>query len=461
MLRGISFLITSVCVVLAASHAQAQPPELLRKVPTDAVWQPKGAIDGTTLGQFVPLSDPGGKALDRFYASLRQTTKGKHRTKVVVYGASHVASDSFTRRIRHWLQDRFGNAGAGFVGGFRPWRNYNNRDVNIRYSKRWRSYFVSRTRSRSDGLYGFAGASFASSRNQDYTRLSTTSRGDYGRTFSGIEVYYWKQPKGGDLQITIDGNAHTVSTQSAQPGCGYARYTLEDAAHKVEMRPAGNGQVLLFGASVERDVAGVMMDSMGINGARASAHLRWNDAVYNEHLKKRDPDLIIMAYGTNATGDADDPIDAYEARLERVLTKMRKAAPTASCVFVGPSDRPIKIRANNLHRSLVRKMKWRRQWRPIRSRGKKRSTNPVVFFRPRPRQAQVIAVQRRVAHRHACAYWDWNAMMGGSLSMLKWTHATPRLGSRDYVHHSGEGYKRAALLFWKALMVGYESKASQ
>ena len=87
--------------------------------------------------------------------------------------------------------------------------------------------------------------------------------------------------------------------------------------------------------------------------------------------------------------------------------------------------------------------------------------NPVVAFLPRPRQAQVIAVQKRVAHANGCAYWDWTAMMGGSLSMVRWTYAKPRMGSRDFVHHSGRGYARAAQLFWDALMVGFPAKPAQ
>ena len=79
----------------------------------------------------------------------------------------------------------------------------------------------------------------------------------------------------------------------------------------------------------------------------------------------------------------------------------------------------------------------------------------LIHFMPRPRQKAVIKAQKRVAHKHGCAYWDWVKMMGGSLSMVKWVHSEPRMGARDYVHLTGRGYVRAANLFWRALMKGY------
>ena len=215
------------------------------------------------------------------------------------------------------------------------------------------------------------------------------------------------------------------------------------------------------------------MDTVGINGARAQAHLEWRDDLYVEHLRKRQPDLLILAYGTNATGDKDDPISEYERRFEKVIKKARHAAGDASCVYIGPSDRPIKVgpydvvpdlakrllkeqgRHKDLRKIFPRTRKNKKGRRASRSKKVKKIRTAPLFFQPRPRQAQVIDVQRRISIKHGCAYWDWNAMMGGDLSMLKWVHASPRLGSRDYIHHNRAGYKRASDLFWDALMADY------
>jgi lysophospholipase L1-like esterase len=460
------------CVVLLAAPALAEEDvELLTEVPTDAVWPPTELADGTQLGLETPLVDPTGQALKQFYESLQRVGKGEGKARVVVYGASHMAADSFTQHIRHRLQERFGNGGPGFVVGAKPWRSYNNRDVRIRYDGRWKTSFVSQVFGREDGLYGFAGVSWASNRKHDFSRFETNTSGDWGRRFSDVEVYYWAQPRGGDFYVIIDGKKKKVRTKSRKAKPGYARFELADGPHQVELRPRGNGEVRFFGVSLERRGPGVVMDTAGINGARAQSHLEWRNDLYKEHLAKRRPDLLILAYGTNATGDADDPIEEYERRFDRVLTKARAATAGASCIYIGPSDRPIKVGPYDLEPSLAKRLlkeqgrhadlrkifpkkAKKKRRRASRKRKKKIRTAPL-FFRPRPRQAQVIDVQRKVSLKHGCAYWDWNAMMGGELSMIKWVHAKPRLGSKDYVHHNRGGYKRASDLFWDALMAGY------
>jgi lysophospholipase L1-like esterase len=394
-----------------------------------------------------PISDPGGQALAHFYQALRDTRDGKRRrARVLVWGASHIAGDAFTRPLRHRLQRHYGDGGPGFVVPAKPWRNYNHRDVRIEYSKRgWDSYWVSSSHNHDQGRYGLAGISFAARRAWAWARVTTSDSGDFGRKISRAEVWYYKQPRGGDFTVVIDGRRrHRVRTRSRDAGPGYALFELPEGAHSVELRPRGNGEAAFFGLALERSGAGVVVDALGINGARAANQLLWDGDIFTEQLRRRRPDLVILAYGTNAIGDDGDPIAAYEARLELVMSRFRAVAPDASCVYVGPSDRPVKLEPDPPPEP------------PRRARRARRPPGdvPPAQFLPRPRQAQVIDVQRRVAHRHGCGYWDWAAMMGGDLSMLQWTHSEPRLGARDYVHLTRAGYERAADRFWEALMAG-------
>lgn len=402
--------------------------------PAVMVGPPVAPLPADRLGIPTPVQDPSGRALARFHGALRATEQGKHRTRVVVYGASHVAADSFTKVLRHRLQARFGDAGAGFIVPARPWRDHNHRDVNITYSNGWEPSFVSSTYGRDDGRYGLAGISFASSSKRDFCRIETARKAEFGRHVSRYEVYYWKAPRGGRFTIRIDdGRARTVKTRSRIAGPGYALVEVSDGPHSIELRPRGDGPVVLFGVAMDRDVPGVVMDGLGINGARAASQLEWDARILSEHLARRRPDLVVLAYGTNATGDDSDPIEAYERRLDLVINRVRSFVPEASCVYVGPSDRPVKVETGETDEH----------------------GEPILAFLPRPRQAQVIAAQRRVAERYGCGYWDWTHAMGGELSMLAWTHSEPRFGAPDYVHLKRAGYERIADLFWDALMGSY------
>jgi lysophospholipase L1-like esterase len=132
----------------------------------------------------------------------------------------------------------------------------------------------------------------------------------------------------------------------------------------------------------------------------------------------------VLAYGTNEAGDDDVPPAAYEDRLRRVLTRIGEVAPDASCLLVGPSDRPLLLEDG-------------------------------VTYGVRPLLNSVIDVQRRVAAELGCGFFDVRAFMGGELSMVRWTAAVPPLGARDHVHLTMLGYQQLGEALNKALLAGY------
>ena len=91
---------------------------------------------------------------------------------------------------------------------------------------------------------------------------------------------------------------------------------------------------------MDRDVAGLRLDALGVNGARAVSHLEWDDTIYAEQLPRRNPDLLVIAYGTNESGDTDQPIEEYEEGFRTMVQRARTAAPRASCLFVGHVGSP-------------------------------------------------------------------------------------------------------------------------
>jgi hypothetical protein len=220
VLRHLAPYIAAALLTLAAvARAEVPPPIPPGVAPID---EPTSLVDGSRLGVPTPIQDPSGRALQAFYAALRRTSRGEGQTRIVVWGASHIAGDGFTKVIRHRLQARFGDAGPGFVVAAKPWHDYNHKDVAIEYSKGWESYWVGPTRSREDGLYGLAGCSFGSDSKHDFCRLATgQDKEGYGRDITRAELYYWQQPGGGDLMVKVDGKlARRVQTKSkeALPG---------------------------------------------------------------------------------------------------------------------------------------------------------------------------------------------------------------------------------------------------
>jgi lysophospholipase L1-like esterase len=236
-------------------------------------------------------------------------------------------------------------------------------------------------------------------------------------------------PHRGALDVLIDGKkAAHVRTSGPARGAGYATVELPAGARRVELRTLGDGPIRLFGASLEKPGPGVILDTLGIPGSRAKYQLLWDDALYREHLAHRRPDLVALAYGTNESGD-DSPIEQYEAEVRQVVKRIREVAPDAACLLIGPSDRPVRLPSGAL-------------------------TEHTERYAHRPRTAQIVDAQRRVARELGCGFFDVVAFMGGPLSMVRWVHHSPALGTPDYVHFTRVGYERLGEVLFEAMLEG-------
>ena len=98
-------------------------------------------------------------------------------------------------------------------------------------------------------------------------------------------------------------------------------------------------------------------------------------------------------------------------------------SPEASCLLIGPSDRPI--------------------------------AGPDGTFAPRPLTAQIVEAQRRIAAEQGCGFFDLVAFMGGPMSMMEWASHQPAYGRDDHVHFTFQGHARLAEVLEDALLAGY------
>ena len=106
-----------------------------------------------SLGIAIDLFDPSGQAMSQFHTALRAAEAGTGQAKAMFYGASHVASDTYTGRLRRLLQERFGDAGHGLVLPAKPWRYYRHRDVLIDGTLTWWADWVGKTGGRMDSYF--------------------------------------------------------------------------------------------------------------------------------------------------------------------------------------------------------------------------------------------------------------------------------------------------------------------
>jgi lysophospholipase L1-like esterase len=342
--------------------------------------------------------------------------------------------------LRAYLQSRFGAGGQGYVPLVRPSKFYRPTALTLESSRGWKVEHAQTREGRDDGYYGLMGASASSKpkKKKEYTRVipavtataataTTAAAGEAGAEVqTSYDVYYLRQPGGGRFKLRIDGkDIATISTKAKDFAPGYHVITRPGGPHTVEVLPQGDGEVRLFGLVVENDKPGVVVDTLGIGGTRAANQLKWNEHIWSDNLRRRAPDLVVLAYGTNESVDEDQPIDTYRKNLRDVLARIHRAAPSASCLLIGPGDFPYRAADGT--------------------------------FTPRPRVALIVAAQREVAAEAGCAFWDAMQFMGGELSMLTWAAAQPAMANSDHLHLSRRGYVRMGMALTDALMFDYDA----
>ncbi len=385
---------------------------------------------------FRPIEDPTGHALDGFFAALAKTEKGAPGaiTRVAHYGDSLVVSDYMSSTLRRRFQTKFGDAGHGFVLFAKPWAWYFHQDVNHWNGEGWTANRIVNPRV-ADEMYGYGGATFRTTDDKANAGFSTSKPvpGDpqsekemFGRRVSRFEVHYLEQPDAGSVHVSIDGkHVETLSTRAPKGGgkkLVLKTYPVTDGEHSIEFRPLGGSEARFFGTVLERDVAGVVWDALGVNGGRARL-LDVNDtAHWTESLRARNPNLVVLQYGTNESEDTAFPMEQYEATLEKVLQHVRAALPEAGCLVVGTMDR-----AGHGSGGM--------------------ETRPIIPL--------LGAAQRKVAFKAGCAFWDTLASMGGPGSMGRWVKATPKLGGGDLTHPTAVGAALLGDLLYTALMKAY------
>ncbi len=374
------------------------------------------------LGRFVSIEDPGGKALSRFHDALRRAEKGKGRARILFYGDSHIARDRYPGIIRRELQERFGDGGSGFVPIVAPFTHYRHEDLVIAPLGDWkRLRILGRARPGPCGVFGIA----AEAEDEAVGFVRHKRRSGLGSRATHYDLFYLKQPGGGTMEVRIDGGEpRVIPTAGKSSRLGFELIKVRDGAHELRVRTLGKGPVRLFGASVERYRPGVIVDTLGIPGARARHQLPWSPSVQRAHLRRLAPDLFVLAYGTNESGSQRYPIKVYERDLRTLVERIKASLPRASCLLVGPSDLPEK--------------------------------QDDGTWAPRARTLEIAKIQRHIAAELGCGFFDTVAFMGGHGSMPAWVEHDPPLAREDYVHFTREGYERLAAVLGKALLEGYE-----
>lgn len=352
-----------------------------------------------------------------FYQSLARTLRGEWVTRIVHYGDSHIAADILTGALRRQLQLCFGEGGVGFVLPGHPWPGYSRAGVTSQTSAGWQTEGLTQASVATDGRLGLAGVSISTRSTGEW--ITVSAAGTY------FDIYALTQPGGGAISVSLDGveQKRNVSLASRMSEFACIEVVAEiGAVHTIEIHTTTAGRARIFGIAIEMNTAGVIYDALGINGARASRPLSWDWKVLASNLERRDPDLIVVAYGSNEVSDADLDLEDYKVSFTTLLRRFRKAAPRASILVIAPPDRAVRTSHG---------------WKTI------------------ARMPALVEAQRQAAFEAGAAFYDLFQAMGGSGSIEQWSTQSQSLAQLDRVHLTKAGYRLVADWLYSELMNNY------
>lgn len=357
------------------------------------------------------LAQPG--ALVPVFEQLARLSAGQDPKSVhmIHFGDSHTAADEWTGGLRDLLKARFGDGGAGFAVAGHPFPGYRRFDAPGGASPLWHTY--GGHTATGDGYFGLGGVGIYTARAGQSVYLDAEC--------SRLEIDFFQQPGGGSLALYDNERRADDIHTDGERGPGFAAYEISPGPHRFKLVTLDSRPVRLFGWAADR-AAGVTYEALGLNGAEAVVIQHWDEASTATYLQHRNPGLIVLAYGTNEATDSSWTVDGYRQMFGDLLDRLRRAAPAASILVIGPADR------------------WR-YWR-----GKWQVVTGID---------NIIEAQQAACREHGCAYWDTRERMGGAGAMHDWVYAG--MAQWDFVHFTVAGYRRLAAVLFADLMEQFEA----
>jgi lysophospholipase L1-like esterase len=409
--RIISVLLAVSTLVGACAERPSRQPEsaaTLTPPRYPSVREPErtvSTVDGAAPTVLVDVEnhEPPLAAFFRALSELAQGTRKQH-VRVLWFGDSHTAADFMPHRLRLALWHRFGAGGPGFVHlGLKVYRHG---AATVEQGGKWRlqpkapSFFLA---PQGDGIYGLGGMRTVPKDREAWASVGLLK--DSLRGEAHWQILYRLPAAGASFEV--EPSTGTTSSANWRTGAerpsGLRELDLDTPRDTTLRIHASAALPELFGAIIEGSEPGVVIDTLGINGARWATPLTWNEASFAAEVRARDPSLFILAYGTNEIGD-ELAVWRYAEQLKALVERMRSAAPEAACLIVGPTDRATPEWGSNV------------------------------------RSSEIDQLERESAEHLGCGYFSVLETMGGPGGFKIWSNMKPPLAQKDRVHLTPRGY---------------------
>lgn len=438
-LAGFSLHFPSPSALFAAPAQKKDITDILQRIndvdTSFAVGDTTTAVVQPLIKDSVPLITDiqyrNAQALEKFFTALSGLKKDPSAIRVLHYGDSQIEGDRITDYLRLKLQGQFGGQGPGLISltpispsvinkitaapGWDRYTVFTAKDKRVRHS----NYGVLAGFSRFAGYRSLSDTStpMTSSVMVTTTRLGGNTALDYKKIklfYGGAQARTWTEFYDGPALVAAD-------SLEANGSFNVKAYTVGRGSNTHTFRFTGKDSPDFYGLSLESD-EGVLVDNIPMRGSSGTFFHQINAAQLRQFYDYLNVKLIILQFGGNATPSIKDSAMAvnYAGYLRGQIAIVKKLAPGASILFIGPSDMSVK-------------------------QGTDYVTHPYLELMRNEIRKTVL--------ESGCAFFDLYDCMGGRNSMSSWVDQ--KLAASDYVHFSPQGARKMATLLYASLIKEY------
>ncbi len=369
-------------------------------------------------------------SLSNFFNSLKNISEEPKSIRVLHYGDSQIEGDRISDYLRMKLQTQFGGGGPGLISLMPVAPSVINR---ISWSEGWDRYgiFSYRDKRVPHNNFGvmahfckFILAGDSSGKKTAWVKIITTKSGGAKATqYNKLKLFY-----GGSKSKMFcefyDGGILKES-DSLQKGGSFntKEYSLLPNALNHEFKFTGNDSPDFYGVSLETG-RGVMIDNMGLRGSSGTFFNQINYAQLKQFYDYLNVRLIILQFGGNTLPYLKDKAmaETFAGYLKSQIYTIKKMAPQASILVIGPADMSVK-------------------------EGTEYVTHPLL--------EDLRNALRQISFDSDCAFFDMYDCMGGKNSMVAWVDQG--IAAKDYIHFSPHGARKIATLLYASLINDYNN----
>jgi lysophospholipase L1-like esterase len=369
------------------------------------------------------IEDPSG-SMEHFYESLARVALERPGavSRILIYSVSTNGSDRVSGALRAGLQERFGDAGKGFVPMAPGWSSQEHRDLDWKHR-----HYVTRVVNRGkdpSGRYGLAGVLAVSRGPLAESSFGTEDSGPSNREVSRFDLFYQAWPEGPEVELRVDDRSpELISTAAPEPVDRLHRIEAPRGPHELTVGAEGQG-ARFYGVAMENDGPGVVVDALMLIGNSVEMLPHWSYEHLQKQVELRAPDLVVLWLGGNDVRARRFTHEWFVRHYGEFIENLRAGRPEASCLVLSTLDKGLMRNGRVVSRRRVQRV----------------------------RDAQLAT-----ASEQGCAFFDLYEATGGFGTVERWYNARPRLMVDDLNHLTFTGARVVGSVMEKALLAGYDA----